>query len=202
MSAIDVSGVGNFITSVDVYRVFADFSQASTEFQWDSRCAYCGGSGCSMCTPSTQEGCFTIRDYNGGVVIPVPGTYDAASATWIAESWTESVEPDEIKAWYYAGEVADRFSNGYQTDPLSEFWAQVIAWITTARLERPICGCTNIQAVAEKLRFDLAVTSGDVRSFVTSDVTSCPFGTHAGEVLAWRRIKYAVKDKIQSFALV
>ena len=72
----------------------------------------------------------------------------------------------------------------------------------TARLERPICGCTNIQAVAEKLRFDLAVTSGDVRSFLTADVINNPFGTHAGEVMAWKRIKHMVKDKNQSYALV
>lgn len=202
IEAIDVSTIVNFVISVDVYREYVDAGEPSVEFFWESRCQICNGSGCSACSPVTQDGCLIIRNSISGIVAPVPATYNVVEGVWQNENWTEYIEPDRMRFWYMAGDIDQRYHNRYSTDPLSHFWAQVIAWIATARLERPLCGCGNVQALAADLQTDLSSFPRTESRYVYPDVYGSPFGTRKGEVMAWRRIKHLVKDKKASFAVI
>jgi len=198
-SAINISGTGNFVTSVDVYREYTDHSQASAQYLWERSsgggwtlgvgwCPDCGGSGCVVCSMPTQDGCLSIRNAETGIVSPSPATYDVDNAQWNTAVFTNCDSPAQVKLWYKAGEIDDRRLSGATCDPLSEYWAITIAMLATARLERPLCACNNVVAVAEDWRKDLSMTTSAVSYFTPSDVIGNPFGTRKGEVMAWMRV--------------
>lgn len=198
-SAIDISTTSNFVTSVDVYREYTDHTQVSAQFLWERSgvagstwngliCSNCGGSGCAVCAMPTQDGCLSIRNAELGIVIPSPATYDATNSQWNAVAYTNCDMPAQVKLWYRAGEIDDRYLSGQICEPLSEYWAMTIAMLATARLERPLCACNNVTALAEDWRKDLSETTSSVSYFTPSDVIGNPFGTRKGEVMAWQRV--------------
>lgn len=202
MSAIDVSTVANFVASVDVYREYNDNTEVSAEFHWETGCTICGGTGCASCQHVTQDGCAHVRDYDLGIIVPQPASYDEDNAQWAAAAWTEGYEPDLMKLWYYAGAEDQRYIRGYSYDPLSDFWARIITWLVTARFTRPICACAGVNALVSDLRVNLIENTRERTFFVQGDILSSPFGTRKGEVMAWRRIKHLVRDKRPSFAVI
>lgn len=195
---IDISTVANFVTEIDVYREFTDFTQASAQFFWERQpvrnvnqifCGSCGGVGCEQCTLITQDGCLHVRNVKTGIAVPVPATFDVTDNRWEGATWTECREPDQVKLWYYAGELDERFLRDETCQPLSDWWAHTIAWLATARLERPFCSCGNVTAWADDLRQDLAFTGTDTSFFITTEmINQNPFGTRRGEVKAWQRV--------------
>lgn len=195
-SAINISGTSNFVTSVDVYREYTDTTAASAQFLWERSghgrwgvlCTDCGGNGCATCSMPTQDGCLSIRDAETGIVSPVPATYDSDNEQWNAASYTHCDTATQVKLWYRAGAIDDRYLSGQTCEPLSEYWAQAIAWLATARLERPFCACNNVTALADDLRTDLSKTTSSASYFTPSDVIGNPFGTRKGEVMAWQRV--------------
>lgn len=198
LSAIDLDTSGNFVTSVEIYREYTDPTQASTEFSWElGPCTSCGGSGCEVCTSSIQTGCMHIRDVLTGLVSPAPATYDTDEAIWVMDTWTECYEPAQVKLWYYAGDLDDRFLAGQTCEPLSDYFAHAIAWLATARLERPFCSCGNAAALAEHLRQDLAANLEEVNFTVAEEVLTNPFGTRRGEVQAWMRISKLTEQVLE-----
>lgn len=200
LEAIDISTTANYVTSVDVYREYTDSTQASVEFFWETSCEFCGGTGCSACSMPSQYGCFHFRNADEGIVALSPATY--GSGQWTVSNWSEGREPDKAILWYRAGAQDQRYLRGYTVEPLSQFWAQIIAYVATARLERPLCGCSNIAALSDKLREEYLLSVPGHSFFVTQEIQECPLGTKWGEVWAWKQIKHAVKDKRMSFALI
>lgn len=202
---IDISTVANFVTSVEVYYESVDPTLYSTQVVWNEfdLCEICGGTGCAACAESNQTGCGRIADYNIGLIAPYPATYDAVDEEWDFTTWTYSYDPVRVKMWYYAGAVSNEYNAGVSVEPLSDFFAQIIAWLATARLERPLCACNNLITLSEELRTDLTLSSRDTGSrFVTRDVLSSPFGTRKGEVMAWRRLNHFVKKKVFGAAVL
>lgn len=208
-SAIDISTTANFVTSVDVYREYTDFAQASAEFYWEPKpysvspvttCVACSGSGCEQCQFITQTGCLHIRDVETGIVVPAPATYDSANGHWDAANWEECREPDQVKLWYRAGEISERYLRGLTCDPLSDWWAQTIAWLATARLEHPFCACGSSGTRAAHLREDLAHV-GETSHLLAEEMLTNPFGTRRGEVQAWQRVS-RLENRIMGAALI
>lgn len=196
--AIDVSDVTNYEVSVDVYYEYNDTTLPSSQFIWENDlmgiCATCGGTGCEDCTPVTQDGCLTIRKYEAGIVTPFPADYDGG---WTATTWTECREPENVKLWYYSGLVANDYAQSRSYDPLSLEFAKAIAWLATARLDRPLCGCGNIQAISTELQTDITLREPKGAAyFVTPDGMSCPFGTKIGEIRAWRIVSKLAKRRL------
>jgi hypothetical protein len=199
-AAINITGTNNFVDSVDVYREYTDHTVASAQFLWERSgistigfingvlCNDCGGSGCTVCGMPTQDGCLSIRNAELGIVAPSPATYDEDSGQWNAAAYTQCDAPAQVKMWYKAGEIDDRMLSGATCEPLSEYWAQTIAMLATARLERPLCACNNVTALANDWRKDLSETTSSVSYFTPSDVIGNPFGTRKGEVMAWQRV--------------
>ena len=198
--ALDLAGA-IYVADVEVYREYVDSTVASAEFFWEPSvlvdsgdcCHLCGGAGCEACALTSQEGCIHLRDPDLGLVAPTPASYNAVTG-WSATDYTECREPDMLKLWYYAGALDNLFLAGRRCDPLSDFWAEVIAWIATARLERPFCACGNLEALALDLRTDLAVMVSGGASYVLPERDlDNPFGTRRGEVKAWRKISRLVR---------
>lgn len=214
VAAIDVSDTTNFVTTVDVYREYADHTEASSTFYWDnsrpnvcttsgtSTCTSCGGVGCEVCSYTAQTGCLIARDVNLGILVPQPATYDTDNSVWLRTNYAVSARPDMVKIWYKAGDQSQDYLNCRTCDPMSNFWAQIVSWIATARLERPLCSCGNLQALSEKLREDLSRFSrAEATHYQTDDIINCPFGTLRGEVEAWRRIKKTFRDKSKKLSV-
>jgi len=199
--AINISTTGNYVSTVDVYREYTNVTEKSAELFWErqpdsslSLCSVCGGIGCQACTLVTQDGCCHIRDVRRSLLIPQAATYDEDNEVWERVTMTECREPDQVKVWYYAGNLADEFLSGFTHQRLSYFWAQTIAWLATARLERPLCDCGNVTTLANNLMVDLAVSGGEEARFIPAESLTNPFGTKKGEVMAWQRVsKFAEK---------
>lgn len=201
--AINVTTVGNFVNSVEVYREYTDDTQVSSKFYWETSCLACGGLGCAACNGSTQDGCLYVRDSQLGMVVPYPASYDSAEGQWTgASDWTEGYEPDRVKLWYYAGNQDQAFLRNNRLSPLSEFWARLIAELAITRLDRPLCECSNVRERADNLREDLLKVNRDRSFFATADIQNSPFGSKLGEVEAWRKIKYTIKDKVPKHAVL
>jgi len=199
-AAIDVSTIDNFVTTLDVYREYINTSAASVRFFWENAstttCTSCDGSGCVACAYTTQDGCMIARDTELGVIVPFPATYDDDACVWYKTNYSVQRHPDMVRLWYIAGEQDKRYLNCRTCDPMTDFWARTVARMATARLERPICMCSNIIGITEYLRQDLSQFSrAEVTYFQTDDIINCPFGTLRGEVEAWRRIKKVLRGK-------
>jgi hypothetical protein len=190
-----------YIDTVDVYREYTDYSQHSTEFFWEPRvetvtCRSCGGTGCVACQHTVQCGCLYVRDVDRGIAVPTPADWDATNGDWDTVSFDLCYEPDQVKVWYYAGDMDDDYVNNRATDPLKRSYAEAIAWMATARLERNFCTCGALTALATDLRTDLIRSDRNGPTFlaVDRDIDN-PFGTRKGEVMAWRRLSRLVKKR-------
>ena len=202
--AIDVTTVANHVPSVDIYREYTDNTVVSAQFFWEpenisgiATCSSCGGSGCTACTFTTQDGCLLVRDVEGGWVVPTPGAYSDTSAQWASSAYSVCRDPDQVKLWYYAGDMDDSFLSGDSCDPLSEFFARAIAWIATARIERPFCQCGNVTALAASWREDLTA-QGETSHLIDFNLLSAPFGTRRGEIQAYQAVRSLNKRKISA----
>lgn len=211
LQPIDLLTSGNYVSTVDVYREYTDFTVASAEFSWQPKpsssllsivCTNCNGSGCVACENTTQDGCFHTVDSKLGMAVPQPATYDSDDGQWNGTTWTECREPDTVKLWYYAGDLDQRFLQETSCDPLSHYFAQAISWLATARLENDLCGCNNTIELARSLRIDLTFTEPEGGSYFNpDDIINNPFGTKKGEVMAWLRIKH-LTERVPDLAMI
>jgi hypothetical protein len=198
-TAIDISDTSNFVSQADVYREYTDYTQTSAQFKWENEgvfCANCSGEGCEACGNVSQNGCLRVRDGHNGILVPVPASYDEDDDEWTKQAWSASREPDKVTMWYCAGEQSKEYLNGTSVSPLSEFWAKTIAMLATARLDRPLCECGNVNAVVEKLQVDTSRNTVEGTFFNPPSIIDNPFGPRVGEMLAWRRMKYLSQRKM------
>lgn len=186
-----IDDTSNYVEAVDVYHEYADLTDESVVFYWENEsvgCGLCGGAGCSACGYVMQEGCLRINNSDEAIVTPVPASYDAENG-WIEEGWSGGREPDRMEVWYRSGLLSDEYLEGRSHNPLSLEMARIIAHLTVARLERPLCGCSNLQNLSEYLRKNTTSNEGAGGMFFTTiNVVNNPFGTRVGEVEAWRYI--------------
>ena len=188
-----------YVAICDVKREYNDTSAVTAVFYWEPDppavlgCS-CGGTGCTACQLTTQNGCIHIRDPELGIVVPTPAAYDDG---WTSSAWTICRDPDIVKIYYYSGDLSNRNLAGYTCDPLSNYWAQAIAAMATARLERPFCTCGNSAALAEHWRTDMTANS----NLVSLSLLDNPFGTRQGEILAWQRVNRHKKRGLGAAAI-
>lgn len=193
--AVDLSTVTPLVTSVDVYRVYNDSSQASAVFLWNGNgtCSLCGGVGCPACSDTEQDGCIQVHDAKNGIIVPVPASY---GTSWTVTAFDVSRAPDNVELYYLAGEQSNEYLRGISCDPLSDMWAWCIIWLAIARLERPPCSCNRLKDMFDYLREDLSHSSSTGSWFQGIELTTNPFGTHRGEMMAWKRVKHHVGKRL------
>ena len=187
LRGVDGTVDANFLTTVDVYRVYND-PQTQVTFMWEPLgCGACEGSGCVLCSYTVQTGCLITRgDPRQSIVAYHPGSWDSDTNTFTQADWSIYRQPDLVRLYYYSG-WRDKALQ-YPTVQMERFWERVVAYYAASLLERPICECSNVRAFIERWQQDLAVTSpgaGVLRS-VSPKVLDCPWGTLRGAWYAYR----------------
>lgn len=202
---INLTTTDNYVTSVDVYREYTDTTAYSAEFFWEPDpqytigiCSICGGTGCTACALTSQDGCIHIRDAESGLVVPAPATY--ADGAWSAACFSVCRDPDEVKFWYYAGALDNLNLRNSTCNMLPPRMQRAIAYLATARLQRPMCSCVAVTALYEKLQRNLAL-SGAESYQITEDDLDNPFGTRAGEIMAWKWVHVTAQHVIKGNAV-
>ena len=192
-----------YVSEVDVYREYNDPTAASAVFYWEPEpgalaggfCDCCGGTGCVRCTLTEQEGCAHIRNAQLGILVPAPGTYSDDNVQWESAAWSVCRDPDEVKLYYYCGNLSELNLAGRRCDGLSDQWARIITWLATARLKRPFCDCGSAGALVDWLQTDLAKSTREVSYTVLWDELANPFGTRIGEMEAYRHLRSLVPGR-------
>lgn len=184
--SINITPNTEFVASVEVYTEKADRTLPAVVFYWEDEGVI-----------TTQNGWLNISGQKKEFAVPYPATYDATTDKWIAECFTYGTAPNYFKVYYRAGTTSRDFVSGKSYDPLDSSWAQVIAWLTTPRLEREFCQCGNITALIQDLHTDLSLSgSGSGTFFMPIEQLSNPFGTRRGEMMAWKRLaKYGIRSR-------
>lgn len=161
----------------------------------------CGQSACPACASTTADGCLAIADSHLGLVYPVLGS--CVDGVWTQNEVCACGNPSEMTVWYRAGLTSKVYEAGNTQDPLDPYWAQTIAFLAAARLEKPVCGCTNVQTVMTELRRDLALADGNDNIPNTDfELLGNPFGTRVGEVKAWRRTMHFANQQVMDSGVI
>lgn len=189
---LDVTVEANYVTTVDVYREYNDTSVAGVTFYTGGDgYSCCGGVGCDVCAGTSYGGCFSVRDARVGIVNPFPATY--SDGAWVYD--TTTCQPaHRIGLSYYAGLQDKAYLSGNSLDPLSHYMAETIMMLSVARLPKAVCSCNNIRDRVAELQKDSSIMrdggqgSSLFARFEGQDIFDNPFGTRAGEVMAWKRI--------------
>ena len=199
---VDLDGA-SYVTVVDIYREYNDPTATSAVFYWEPEpgdigggiCSCCGGTGCVRCTLTEQEGCATLRNAELGYLTAAPATYDDDEAAWDSASWSVCRDPDQVKLYYYCGDLSELNRAGRRCEGLSDTWARVIAHLATARLRRPLCDCSGVSSLVDWLQTDLALATREQTYTVLWDDLSNPFGTRNGEMAAYRHCRNLVPGR-------
>jgi hypothetical protein len=196
-----------YVDTLDVWREWNDHTAVSADFYWEPNsrivpCPSCGGTGCAVCQLTVQHGCMLVRDVMLGLVVPSPATWNATALMWETVAYQSHLAPDQVKLWYYAGEMSEGFLAALDLDPLGTWLAEAIAWLAVARLERNFCTCSGLAAVQAELRAEMSRSdAGGPNWFLSDKMGENPFGTKVGEVKAWRRLS-KLADTIPQVAVI
>lgn len=183
---VDGTTDANFLSTVDIYRVWNDPS-TQVSFLWEPPRGVCA------CVTrhdvfTTQTGFLIARNERLSHVGYSPGTWDADDAQYNVALWTGCLgEPDVLRAWYLSG-----YQDRSKTCPRLEMddrLARIVAEFATSKIERPLCSCQEDKFA--QLRADLAFVSGSgetARYQVDFKELSNPLGSRRGALQAWREI--------------
>lgn len=199
--AVDGDDDVNFLEDVDVYRHWNDPSQ-QVELLWSPlgcgwdgwvgySCGTCGSSGtCVACTAASQSGCLLGNDYRLGIVHYQPATWAADAQNFTRAILCQRRNPDRMRLWYYGG--LQNMRALWPTLQMSPQWERAVAYFALTILDRTLCGCNNLEALATHYREDMALvesTPTGARSYQlgrNNALLSNPFGTTRGAMLAWQ----------------
>ena len=185
---VDGSVAGNFLETVDVYRVFND-PKKQVAFLWEDLGLGCAcDDGCAACEYGTQTGCLTLRsEPRLSVVAYRPADWNDATLQFDATSLAVGREPDLVRLHYRAGWREKRLDCSYkEMDPA---WEQTVAHYAAAKLDRPICECNNVGAWVRHWQHDLATAGqNEFVKFLDKQLNN-PFGTQRGAIAAWQKVK-------------
>lgn len=203
LDPIDLSTTENYVGAVDVYRIYNDHTSAGASFLVSNAaalqgtwCPYCTVGTCPTCGATTQAGTFAAVSAQAPLVVPYPASY--SDGAWRSEPWANCGVPTMVGFHYYAGAVDKRYELNKSLDPLSDFWADTIAWMAAARLPRGVCGCDNIRQRLENIQRDLTRSEENAAYARTDrmDIFSSAFGTRVGEVRAWQAVTRLTSDQV------
>jgi hypothetical protein len=176
-NVVDVSDPTSLLSFVDVYWEYNDFTKTSVTFvdvEDDGSETY-------------PTGYFIVKDRKSRIAIPYEATYDISSSRWNGSPCSQDYS--YLKLSYYSGYEDPRTNGSIRSDKLSDQFAKAIAYMATSRLDRVYLTNTNATEFANTLRDDVRVLrKGEGFTRVTSYEMNNPFGTHKGEIYAWKAI--------------
>lgn len=182
----------NFLETVDVYLVENDPQQQAT-LLWEPLGLNCGcDGGCTTCAFAVQTACLNLRsEPRLAHLAMTPAAWSADDAAFTSASLANGRSPDMVRLWYRAG--WRNLEADCPTLDMDPFWAEVVAALSCAFLDRPVCDCKAIQNAISRWQRDLAVLD-EKQTFINFGLTKNdldnPIGTKAGMVHAWKQIVY------------
>ncbi len=195
--ALNATGINgdvetNFVTQLDVYRVYNDPSD-QCQLQWEAEpglCS-CGAATCETCSWATQSGCLQTRDPKLGILTYRPATWDAAEQAFASASLSLDRQPDRVSVNYLSGYRSNRVARPYaEMDPTLE---RIITYYSVTLLDRPICNCNNVESFIGRWREDRALQasnpSGASSYKLSARAMDCPWGTREGALWAWQQVQ-------------
>lgn len=197
-AAILADDSANYVATIEVRTVQRDPAGAQAVFYWN--CSKCGGSSCGEgCEATTEDACVLFENTHGGLVVPVPATYDADTEVWTKGSWSGR-RPDYVKFWYLAGEQENLYLEGAQCRQLSYDMARLISILAASRIDWFFGGNNNVQAFADYWRADTAETpQGGSQFFIPTELARNPLGTRRGELEVFKTLG-SLRDRVYSMA--
>lgn len=189
-TGIDGDTAANFVTTVDVYRVYND-PQSQLQLLWEpdalGNCG-CGDASCAVCTFAAQDGCLHIRDSRLGILAYSPAAWNITESAFDNASYAVWRDPDRLRLWYYSGNVWGTDDPRYRpTVDMEPYWQKAVAYLAAALLERQVCACNNVEKFIDYYREDLARSGSEVSYQNLPDQLGNAFGTRRGAVYAWQR---------------
>lgn len=189
---VDGSDDDNFLTGVDIYRVYND-PQLQVQMLWEPKgCVSCNGAGCTGCSYRVQLGCLMVReDPRNSIVVYRPANWNSDTLSFDNTAWSVGREPDLVRLWYYAGWRDKQLD--CPTLEMDSWYQHAVAYYAAALLERSVCGCDNVKAYVDRWQTDLSRSppDGGFRAISPRNLDN-PFGTRAGAIFAWNRLDQAI----------
>ena len=161
-SGLDYDDTTNFLSVVDVKRVYNDTSTNAT-LVWPNSCG-CGSIYCPTCSEYTHDGCIYVLDSGSGSLRVLEATY--SSGSWSACT-TCRTQPRRVKLNYYSGLTS-----------LTRQARDAIVRLAHAKMPHAPCGCDVAQ--------NMWVRDRTVPDVVTRERINCPFGISNGAWAAWQ----------------
>jgi hypothetical protein len=173
---VDGDDDANFLTLVDVYRVYNDPSTQGVMYAEDS------------CTDgvTSDTAQLTVRNGKLGIFAYQHRAWDATTSSWVAPTAT-LVEPFRMLISYRAGLI-----NYNLPRPLLDMeprWERAIVYYASSLLDREVSGCENTHNIWAKMTEDLAKTDGGKSFSLGFDDLRSPLGTTRAGLDLWRMIK-------------
>ena len=185
--AVDGDDDGNFVDTVDVYRKWNDPSQ-QVQLVWSPRpnLCDCGDTTCQNCQNSIQWGCLNAKDNRLGLVHYQPGTWNTDTEQFDAAELAVCRNPDKLRLWYKSGLRDERKTYpNLQMEPTLE---RAVAFYALTLLDRPICGCNNLEKVVGKWTEELNLNLPETTYQINDRWLDNPLGVTRAAVFAWQTI--------------
>lgn len=188
---VDGDNLANFLTTVDVYRVYHDVSQQAV-FYTEASCATCGGTGCAACDFTVETGCLGVRDPVLGILTYKRADWDATNSQFVETGFSNGREPDRVTISYRAGWIDES-----QTRPMryiDSTWERMIGFYAITLLDTEMPGCDNSRRVWKHYQENLAKSQstgngvGSSTQLAEQDLNN-PFGTSFAAVRLWRYLR-------------
>lgn len=180
--ALSLGTNANFVTVVDVYRVYTDNQEA--QLQWKDAHGYICSCGCAStdvatCSQTCQESCLIIFNERLGEVKVKPAAESGGS--WTASNFSIARYPDRVRIWYNAGWPLIVNSKRYQIRPDI---AEAIARLANVYMVAPPCGCEQTRRRWSRDRERMDINSADAALAMSA------FGeVTRGSMWAWHVVK-------------
>lgn len=178
----------NFLTTVDVYRIYHDPS-IQVELVWRGG-GCCSDGSCGSCSLTIQSGCTTIKDKQLGLLTMSPADWNGTD--FDATCLSECRRPDYVRMWYRSGFRNMTYSRpNLQMVPEFEL---AICKLAISKIDRNICSCKGIEDKQTRWNTDLRRSNSTQASANSYRVTpyeleACPFGSTLAALDVWRLVK-------------
>jgi hypothetical protein len=178
---IDGDDNSNFVTTVDVYRVYNDISQQVLLYSEPT---------CSGTSQVESDGCLYVRNSRLGILAYQQATFNVTTQVWSPCTSCTKLHVRAI-AYYRAG--LKNVGNAYPHLRMKPDLARLICYYALTLADKPICGCDSFTSQYEFQITDLAEV-GEKKSFQNTEETlNNPLGTKRAAINMW---KYILKNRI------
>lgn len=175
----------NFLTTVDVYRVYNDPS-AQLIFYTEEGCIACAGGTCAVCGADTETGCTWVRNSKLGIVAYARADWNTTNQAFVSAEFANGREPDKVRYWYRAGwRDWDQAMPHRTMDPV---WERLIVFYALSLLDTEICGCENTKRIITHQRQDLARPTERGAFAISPKDLDNPLGTTRAALRLWKQI--------------